>query len=60
MQVAQLKKEKKNKWLRIVAKGVDHIERAYRTEEHSLLARDYDQQQATDRETLPAIQTGRA
>ncbi|KAJ7906585.1 hypothetical protein B0H13DRAFT_2333322 [Mycena leptocephala] len=45
--------------LRIVAKRVDHIERAYRKEERPLLGQDYDQQQATDRETFAAIQTAR-
>ncbi|KAJ7871601.1 hypothetical protein B0H13DRAFT_2554386 [Mycena leptocephala] len=44
MQVAQLEKETKelNERLRIVAKGVDHIERAYHKEERPLLAWDYD------------------
>ncbi|KAJ6583222.1 hypothetical protein B0H10DRAFT_2097705 [Mycena sp. CBHHK59/15] len=53
MQVAQLEKEKKelNERLRIVAKRVDHIERAYRKEERPLLAQDYAAQQASDRET---------
>jgi translation initiation factor 3 subunit A len=61
MQVAQLEKEKKelNERLRIVAKRVDHIERAYRKEERPLLGQDYDQQQSTARETFAAIQTAR-
>ncbi|KAJ7243892.1 hypothetical protein B0H12DRAFT_1203682 [Mycena haematopus] len=61
MQVAQLEKEKKelNERLRIVAKRVDHIERAYRKEERPLLALDYEQQQAADRETFAAIQAAR-
>ncbi|KAJ7834305.1 hypothetical protein B0H13DRAFT_2109995, partial [Mycena leptocephala] len=41
-----------------IVKRVDHIERAYRKEERPLLALDYDQQQATDRETFAASQTG--
>ncbi|KAJ7879492.1 hypothetical protein B0H14DRAFT_3434928 [Mycena olivaceomarginata] len=59
MQVAQLEKEKKelSERLRIVAKGVDRIERAYRKDERLLLAQDYEQQQTTDRETFAAIQT---
>ncbi|KAJ6629911.1 hypothetical protein B0H10DRAFT_1985801 [Mycena sp. CBHHK59/15] len=62
MQVAQLEKEKKelNERLRIVAKRVDHIERAYRKEERPLLAQDYAAQQASDRETFRAVQTARA
>ncbi|KAF7334436.1 Eukaryotic translation initiation factor 3 subunit A [Mycena venus] len=61
MQVAQLEKEKKelSERLRIVAKRVDHIERAYRKDERPLLAQDYEQQQATDRETFATIQTAR-
>lgn len=61
IQVAQLEKEKKelNERLRIVAKRVDHIERAYRKEERPLLAHDYEQQQANDRETFNAIQITR-
>ncbi|KAJ7112946.1 hypothetical protein C8R44DRAFT_842082 [Mycena epipterygia] len=61
MQVAQLEKEKKelNERLRIVAKRVDHIERAYRKDERPLLAQDYEQQQASDRETFASIQAAR-
>jgi hypothetical protein len=59
MQVAQLEKEKKelSERLRIVAKRVDRIERAYRKDARLLLAQDYEQQQTTDRETFAAIQT---
>ncbi|KAF8196958.1 translation initiation factor eIF3a [Pholiota molesta] len=61
IQVAQLEKEKKElqERLRIVAKRIDHIERAYRKEERPLLAQDYEVQQKTDRETFAAIQTAR-
>jgi translation initiation factor 3 subunit A len=61
IQVAQLEKEKKelNEKLRIIAKRVDHIERAYRKEERPLLARDYEQQQKNDRETFEALQRAR-
>jgi translation initiation factor 3 subunit A len=61
MQVAQLEKEKEKKELserlRIVAKRVDRIERAYRKDARLLLAQDYEQQRTTDRETFAAIQT---
>ncbi|KAJ7159870.1 translation initiation factor eIF3a [Mycena crocata] len=61
MQVAQLEKEKKemSERLRIVAKRVDHIERACRKAERPLLAEDYAQQQASDRQTFAATQTAR-
>ncbi|KAL0948014.1 hypothetical protein HGRIS_010637 [Hohenbuehelia grisea] len=61
IQVAQLEKEKKemNERLRIVAKRVDHIERAYRKEERPLHARDYEKQQADDRKIFEAIQRER-
>ncbi|KAG6908234.1 hypothetical protein DXG01_005627 [Tephrocybe rancida] len=61
IQVAQLEKEKKelSERLRIVAKRVDHIERAYRKEERPLLVKDYEHQQKTDRETHDAIQRTR-
>ncbi|KAJ7704744.1 hypothetical protein B0H16DRAFT_1828104 [Mycena metata] len=48
-----------NERLRIVSKRVDHIERAYRKEERHLLAHDYDQQQAVDRETFTGVQSAR-
>ena len=61
LQVEQLEKEKKelNERLRIVAKRVDHIERAYRKEERPLLGRDYEEQQANDRSTFEALQKAR-
>ncbi|PBK70465.1 hypothetical protein ARMSODRAFT_955964 [Armillaria solidipes] len=61
MQVQQLEKEKKEtaQRLRIILKRVDHLERAYRKEERPLLAQDYEQQQAHDRETFNAIQLAR-
>ncbi|KAH9475063.1 Eukaryotic translation initiation factor 3 subunit A [Psilocybe cubensis] len=61
IQVAQLEKEKKElqERLRITSKRIDHIERAYRKEERSLLAQDYEQQQKTDKETFENIQKSR-
>ena len=61
LQVEQLEKEKKdlNQRLRIVAKRVDHIERAYRKEERPLLGQDYEEQQANDRLTFEAVQKAR-
>ena len=61
IQVAQLEKEKKelNEKLRIIAKRVDHVERAYRKEERPLVARDYELQQKNDRETFEAVQRAR-
>lgn len=61
IQVAQLEKEKKelNERLRIVAKRVDHIERAYRKDERPLVALDYERQQRNDRETFNAVQKAR-
>ena len=61
IQVAQLEKEKKeiSERLRIISKRIDHTERAYRKEEHSLLAEDYQNQQMTDRETFEGIQRAR-
>lgn len=52
MQVEQIAKEKRelNERLRIVAKRVDHLERAYRKEERPLLAADYDRQKKDDLE----------
>jgi len=45
LQVEQLEKEKRdlNQRLRIVAKRVDHLERACRKEERPLLGQDYEQ-----------------
>lgn len=61
IQVAQLEKEKKelSERLRIIAKRIDHTERAYRKEEQPLIAQDYERQQATDKETVEAIQRAR-
>ncbi|KAH6905115.1 translation initiation factor eIF3a [Coprinopsis sp. MPI-PUGE-AT-0042] len=58
IQVAQLEKEKKemNERLRITAKRIDHVERAYRKEERPLLAQDYEEQQKHDRETFLNVQ----
>ena len=54
LQVEQLEKEKKEREsrLRVIAKRIDHIERAYRQEERPLLAKDYELQQASDRATF--------
>ncbi|TFK38522.1 hypothetical protein BDQ12DRAFT_683788 [Crucibulum laeve] len=61
IQVAQLEKEKKelNERLRIAAKRIDHIERAYRKDERPLLAEDYERQQKSDRETFENVQKTR-
>lgn len=61
LQVEQLEKEKKDlhERLRIAAKRIDHIERAYRKEERPLLAQDYAEQQAADRATFEALQKAR-
>jgi translation initiation factor 3 subunit A len=51
LQVEQLAKEKKemNERLRIVAKRVDHLERAFRKEERPLLIEDYERQKVEDK-----------
>ncbi|KAH9954091.1 hypothetical protein BC827DRAFT_1244862 [Russula dissimulans] len=61
LQVEQLEKEKKEREsrLRVIAKRIDHTERAYRQEERPLLAKDYELQQASDRTTFEQIQKGR-
>jgi translation initiation factor 3 subunit A len=61
LQVEQLEKEKKEREsrLRVIAKRIDHNERAYRQEERPLLAKDYELQQASDRATFEQIQKGR-
>jgi hypothetical protein len=48
--VEQLEKEKReqSERTRIIAKRLDHVERAYRKEERPLLAKDYEIQQAED------------
>jgi translation initiation factor 3 subunit A len=58
IQVAQLEKEKKStaEKLRITAKKMDHLERAYRKSELPLLSSDYAQQQAQDLQTFKATQ----
>ncbi|KAJ3552544.1 hypothetical protein NM688_g4097 [Phlebia brevispora] len=61
LQVEQLEKEKKEQTerMRIAAKRLDHIERAYRKEERPLLAKDYDDQQASDKAAHEAAQKAR-
>ncbi|KAF9016131.1 hypothetical protein BDZ89DRAFT_1094576 [Hymenopellis radicata] len=61
MQVQQLEKEKKetSQRLHVIAKRVDHLERAYRKEEAPLLAQDYSRQQSQDRTTHEGVQTQR-
>ncbi|THU95999.1 hypothetical protein K435DRAFT_778778 [Dendrothele bispora CBS 962.96] len=61
LQVEQLEKEKKemNHRLRVVAKRVDHLERAFRKEERPLLSQDYERQQLADRQTFDAVQIAR-
>ncbi len=61
LQVEQLEKEKKEREarLRVIAKRIDHIERAYRQEERPLLAKDYEQQQTSDRSTFERVQKDR-
>jgi translation initiation factor 3 subunit A len=52
LQVEQLEKEKReqSERMRIIAKRLDHVERAYRKEERPLIAKDYEHQQAEDLE----------
>ena len=61
LQVEQLEKEKRdmNERLRVIAKRIDHIERACRKDERPLLAKDYAEQQAADRTTFEALQKAR-
>lgn len=61
MQVEQLEKEKKelNERMRVIAKRLDHVERAYRKDERPLLALDYEIQQANDKEVFEATQKAR-
>ncbi|KAI5983160.1 hypothetical protein EDC04DRAFT_2884940 [Pisolithus marmoratus] len=61
LQVEQIEKEKRDmsERLRVVAKRVDHIERAYRKEERPLLAQDYAEQQAVDLATFQVLQKAR-
>ncbi|CCL98379.1 uncharacterized protein FIBRA_00374 [Fibroporia radiculosa] len=61
LQVEQLEKEKKEltERMRIAAKRLDHIERAYRKEERPLLAKDYEIQQVDDKAVFQAAQKSR-
>ncbi|KAI9461509.1 hypothetical protein F5148DRAFT_955920, partial [Russula earlei] len=61
LQVEQLEKEKKEREsrLRVIAKRIDHTERAYRQQERPLLAEDYELQQTSDRATFEQIQKDR-
>lgn len=61
LQVQQLDKEtrERNERLRITAKRMDHIERAFRKEERPLLIKDYEQQQIDDRVSFEAAQKAR-
>ena len=61
LQVEQLEKEKREREarLRVIAKRIDHVERAYRQEERPLLVKDYELQQASDRGTFEQVQKGR-
>ncbi|KAG8899724.1 eukaryotic translation initiation factor 3 subunit A, partial [Tulasnella sp. 403] len=54
--VEQLDKEKKdlNERLRVLARRLDHTERAFRKEEKSLLAEDYSRQQENDKKAYEA------
>ena len=45
-----------NERLRIIAKRVDHLERAYRKEERPLLGQDYEEQQKSDRKAFEVYQ----
>ena len=58
MQVQQLEKEKKElaERLRIIAKRIDHTERAYRKEEKPLLEADYEVQKQSDYAAYLAVQ----
>ena len=61
LQVQQLEKEKKDmqERMRIIAKRLDHTERAFRKEEIPLLAHDYEQQQTEDRVAFEIAQKTR-
>ena len=48
-----------NERLRIIAKRVDHLERAFRKEERPQLGQDYEEQQKSDRETFEVYQKAR-
>ena len=61
IQVAQLEKEKKevNERLRVVAKRIDHLERAYRKDERPLLSIDYERQREEERKAFEVRQEER-
>jgi len=61
MQVEQMEKEQKQlvEKLRIIAKRIDHTERAFRKEEITLLHKDYELQQKRDRELFDQTRTQR-
>ncbi|KZT64080.1 hypothetical protein DAEQUDRAFT_679208 [Daedalea quercina L-15889] len=61
LQVEQLAKEKKelSERMRIAAKRLDHVERAYRKEERPMLAKDYELQQESDKDAFEAAQKSR-
>ncbi|KAI0086809.1 hypothetical protein BDY19DRAFT_958844 [Irpex rosettiformis] len=61
LQVEQLEKEKKEltERVRISAKRLDHLERAYRKEERPLLVKDYELQQASDKTAHELAQKSR-
>jgi translation initiation factor 3 subunit A len=57
LHIEQLAKEKKDlgEKLRLVGKRYDHLERAYRKEERTLLADDYERQKTQDKESHEAL-----
>jgi translation initiation factor 3 subunit A len=61
MHVEQLEKEKRElaQRMQLIGKRLDHVERAYRKEERPLLAKDYEEQQQSDRATFEAVQKSR-
>lgn len=61
LQVEQLEKEKRDlsERLRVIAKRMDHLERAYRIEEIPLLEQDYDRQKHEDREYYDSTRKAR-
>lgn len=60
LQVEQMDKERREltERMRIIAKRMDHIERAFRKEEVALLVGDYAQQQADDKAAFEATRQG--
>src|SRR5258708_686510 len=61
LQVEQLEKEKREREarLRVIAKRIDHVERAYRQEERPLLVKDYELQQASEQAKIEEEKTKR-